>query len=106
MVLAIKDKSTFDSKISENELVVVDFSAVWCGPCKAIAPEFEKLSEIYSNVTFLKVDGDENPELTKEYEISAYPTFLFFKGGKQEVDRKVIGASKSKLEEALKNLTQ
>lgn len=77
--------------------MVVDFTAAWCGPCKALAPLYEKLSAKYgSRMTFLKVDVDQNQEIAREYEIRAMPTFVFYAKGK-EVDR-VQGADPSKLE--------
>lgn len=63
--------------------VVVDFHATWCGPCKAIAPQIEKLSETHENIKFYKVDVDEVGEVAAENGISAMPTFLFFNGGEK-----------------------
>ncbi|EEB12117.1 thioredoxin-2, putative [Pediculus humanus corporis] len=70
-------------KIQEagNKLVVIDFYAVWCGPCKQIAPKIEELELQYTNVVFLKVDIDENEEIAADYDISAMPTFVFIKNG-------------------------
>src|SRR5579872_3802501 len=66
-------------KILETKLMVVaDFTATWCGPCKKAAPQIDKLSVKYPKVTFLKVDVDENPSLVKELEIKSMPTFLLY----------------------------
>ena len=62
-----------------DKLVVVDFYATWCGPCKIIAPKVEEMSTSLSNVVFLKVDVDENEEAAQEFNISAMPTFIFLK---------------------------
>ena len=60
-----------------NKLVVIDFTATWCGPCQSIAPVYEMLSEQYSaDVTFLKVDVDVNSETAMQYQVSAMPTFV------------------------------
>jgi thioredoxin 1 len=67
------------SEIPSKGLVVIDFFATWCGPCKRIAPAFEELSKRYTTVTFLKVDVDESAELVNQYSISAMPTFVFLK---------------------------
>eukprot|EP00529_Nitzschia_sp_RCC80_P032688 CAMPEP_0113462228 /NCGR_PEP_ID=MMETSP0014_2-20120614/11970_1 /TAXON_ID=2857 /ORGANISM="Nitzschia sp." /LENGTH=233 /DNA_ID=CAMNT_0000354057 /DNA_START=423 /DNA_END=1124 /DNA_ORIENTATION=+ /assembly_acc=CAM_ASM_000159 len=81
---------------SVNELlVVIDFTASWCGPCKAIAPLYEEMSEEYDTVIFLKVDVDEDPDTAAKYSVSAMPTFLFVKGGKV-IDR-LQGANPQKL---------
>mmetsp|Transcript_2759 Transcript_2759/g.3256 ORF Transcript_2759/g.3256 Transcript_2759/m.3256 type:complete len:171 (-) Transcript_2759:71-583(-) len=78
---------------NEGKLVVIDFSATWCGPCKIISPEYDEFSELaeFSNVVFLKVDVDENPETAAKYSVSAMPTFLFIKRG--EVVDKLMGAN-------------
>ena len=66
---------------AENILIIVDFSAVWCGPCKKIMPEIIKLAEVQSenNVLFLKVDVDNNEETSSYCGISCMPTFQFYK---------------------------
>lgn len=84
---------------ASNQLVVIDFSAVWCGPCKAIAPFFSSLSDSIDNVVFLKVDVDDNPDTAAKYSVSAMPTFLFIKGG-TVVDR-LMGANPQRLQELI-----
>ncbi|KAK6617455.1 hypothetical protein RUM43_014464 [Polyplax serrata] len=83
MVLEVKGKKDLSVKIQEagNKLVVIDFFADWCGPCKQIAPQIEEMEAEYSNVVFLKVDVDENEEISEEYQITAMPTFFFIKNG-------------------------
>lgn len=69
---------------SGEKLVVVDFTATWCGPCQRIAPVFAELAEQFAeSATFVKVDVDEHAELTANLGVSSLPTFLFFRGGKQ-----------------------
>ncbi|CAL9733475.1 thioredoxin-2 [Monosporozyma servazzii] len=93
MVTPITSVAEFDSSISNTDkLIVVDFFATWCGPCKMIAPMVEKFSEQYAEgATFLKVDVDQLPELAQRYEISAMPTLVFIKNGKEIT--KVVGAN-------------
>lgn len=64
--------------------VLVDFFAVWCGPCQMLGPIVEKLAEVNKdkNVKIGKVNVDENPELANKYEIMSVPTILLFKNGK------------------------
>lgn len=81
-----------------NKLVVIDFFATWCGPCKMIAPEIEKMSVAMKDVVvFLKVDVDETDDIAAQYEITAMPTFVFIKN--KVTIEKFSGASKGKLEE-------
>ena len=82
-----------------DKLVVVDFFAEWCGPCKMIAPMLQEMSEQMSNVVFLKVDVDQNEEAAAEYNISAMPTFIFFKGGKKV--NEMMGANAEKLKQMI-----
>ena len=68
----------------EDRLVVVDFTAVWCGPCQRIAPTFEAMAEEYAEqAVFVKVDVDELPELAAQLGVSSMPTFLFYRRGER-----------------------
>merc|ERR1712200_8620 len=66
-------------KNAGDKLVVIDFFAPWCGPCKMIAPKIEAMSKEFTNVVFIKLDVDEVEEAAAEYNISCMPTFLFLK---------------------------
>jgi thioredoxin 2 len=74
----------FDTHIGKNDIpVVVDFWADWCGPCKMMAPHYEKVAgEVEPGVRFLKVDTEAAPDLAARYQIRAIPTLIAFKGGK------------------------
>ncbi|KAL1777232.1 thioredoxin domain-containing protein 8 [Sigmodon hispidus] len=66
-------------RTAENKLVVVEFSATWCGPCKKIGPAFQEMSLKYKNVVFANVDVDSSQELTEVCNIKVVPTFQMFK---------------------------
>ncbi|MES1910169.1 MAG: hypothetical protein MHM6MM_002816 [Cercozoa sp. M6MM] len=92
----------FEQKTASG-LVVVDFFATWCGPCKRVAPALKRFAAEYEGrVSFLKVDVDEMPEVTEENEITAMPTFVFFKDG-SEVAR-VMGAAAEKIKAKIDQL--
>ena len=81
----------FTKVVKEHPYVVVDFWAEWCAPCRAIAPTVDELAKKYAGqVTFAKVNSDENPRTVQEFIIMGIPTILFFKAGKL-VDQ-VVGA--------------
>ncbi|CAK7902624.1 thioredoxin-1 [[Candida] anglica] len=97
MVATITSKQEFTDALSHEGLVVVDFFATWCGPCKMIAPLLDKFSNEYPTAKFIKVDVDDFGDIAQEYEISSMPTVLFFKGGK--IINKVIGANPGALKQ-------
>jgi len=84
--------STWDKEISQSQgLAMVDFWAVWCGPCRMIAPTVEELAKEYmGKVKVAKLNTDENPDIASRYKIMGIPTIIFFKDG-QKVDQ-VVGA--------------
>lgn len=77
------DEGSFDRLINNaKQLVLVDFWATWCGPCRAIGPLLEKLAKEHgAEVIVAKVNVDENPALSQQFDITAIPTLLFFKEG-------------------------
>lgn len=99
MVKEVSSKQEFDAAIATDGLVVVDFFATWCGPCKMLAPMLDKFDAEYTNVTFIKVDVEKVGETAQEYSITSMPTILFFKGGKEI--QKVIGVNPGALKQAL-----
>jgi len=77
----------FEEKVLKSKkLVLVDFFATWCGPCKMLAPVLEEVCKEVKDVTIAKLDVDESLDLAKEYGVMSVPTVIFFKEGK-EIDR-------------------
>eukprot|EP00816_Leptocylindrus_hargravesii_P001883 CAMPEP_0196813072 /NCGR_PEP_ID=MMETSP1362-20130617/33471_1 /TAXON_ID=163516 /ORGANISM="Leptocylindrus danicus, Strain CCMP1856" /LENGTH=169 /DNA_ID=CAMNT_0042189089 /DNA_START=39 /DNA_END=548 /DNA_ORIENTATION=+ len=85
-----------------GKLIVIDFTATWCGPCQMIAPVFKEMSEKMENVVFLKVDVDKNAEAAAQYGVSAMPTFVFVKKG--EIVDRLMGANAAKLMEMVEEM--
>ncbi len=84
--VAVGSKAEFDKALASarpNQLVVVDFHATWCGPCKQIAPAYEKMAAEFSQAKFLKVDVDQCKDISQAYGVKSMPTFKLLKGGKE-----------------------
>lgn len=86
MVKEIESREEFNEGLKYEGLVVVDFFATWCGPCKYIAPILEDIAKENPTVKFYKVDVDKFNDIAGEYTVTAMPTFVFLKLGK-EIDR-------------------
>jgi thioredoxin 1 len=73
------DESTFESTITDNDIVLVDWWAAWCGPCRMFGPVFESASEQHGDIVFAKVDTEANPRLSASAGISSIPTLMVFR---------------------------
>ena len=71
----------FESVINENKLVLVDFYATWCPPCKMLAPILEEVQDILEDVEIVKIDVDENEEISRRFKIMSIPNLILFKDG-------------------------
>lgn len=102
VVLKVANDSDFTEKLNQGgaKLVVIDFSAAWCGPCKTIAPFVEEMSVKYANAHFLNVDVDECQETAAAYGITAMPTFIFMRNKARLAS--LNGADKAGLEAKIK----
>ncbi len=78
------EEENFQSEVIQSELpVLVDFTAVWCGPCKMLDPLVKQLADEWSGkVKVVKLDVDDNPQVTMDYQIMGVPTLILFKNGK------------------------
>ena len=91
--------STFQDDISsQSNLVLVDFWAEWCGPCKQISPILEEIANEKDNINILKLNIDENPATPQKYNVRGIPTLMLFKDGKL-IDTKIGSLPKSSLED-------
>ena len=95
----IQSTSEYDQILNKNKSVFVDFYADWCGPCKMVGPLVEELAEEEKDVTFIKVNVDNTPDIAQRYGIMSIPTLLAFKNG--ELVGNIVGFQPK---EALKQL--
>lgn len=96
--------ANFNSIIRTNKVVVVDFSATWCGPCRALAPMVDQLSSEFQGKAIVgKLDVDKSPATTAQFGIRNIPAILFFKNGNL-VHKEGAGVTKSILADRIKSL--
>lgn len=90
--------ATWDKEVMQTQgLVLVDFWAVWCGPCRMLAPTIEELAKEYAGrIKVAKLNTDENPDIASRYKIMGIPTVLFFKNG-EKADQVTGAVPKSQL---------
>ena len=93
----IATNTSFDGLLEDQKLVIVDFWATWCGPCRMLSPLLDEVeAEMSDKITVVKVNVDDADEIAMRYRIMSIPTLLFFKNG-QVVDKTVGAMPKSTL---------
>ncbi len=98
----IKTQSDFTAILTQNKLVLIDFYATWCGPCKAIEGQIKTLSTEYTSVKFIKVDIDVLKDVAKAFGIKSIPTFITYKNGSKFGS--VSGANPTSIKQMLNKL--
>ena len=99
MTTSVNNETFTNEVLEQTKLVLVDFWAEWCGPCKQIAPTLEELAEKYpENLSVCKVDVDANRELALQYNVRSIPSLMIFKNGEM-VDSLIGAVSLEELED-------
>ena len=102
-VIHISDND-FNDITTSNKLVVVDFFATWCGPCRALSPYIDELATNHHNILFAKANIEETPDIANELDVKSLPCVIIFENGK-EINR-VVGFNKPKLQALIENLSE
>ena len=103
-VLTVQDPDFRSEVLESPEPVLVDFTAAWCGPCRALAPTLEAVASAYQGrVKVTQLDVDASPQTAQEYSVRSVPTLLFFKHGKV-VGQLVGGVPRARLESTLQQV--
>ncbi len=102
-VMSVRDDN-FNTFITSNKLVVVDFFATWCGPCRALSPYIDELAANHHHILFAKANIDETPIMANELNVKSLPCVIIFENGK-EINR-VVGFNKPKLQAIIENLSE
>ncbi len=105
MALHITD-ANYKEVLANNPVVLIDFGATWCGPCKSLIPIIEELATEYEGKAAIgKADIEECEDLTLEFKIRSVPTLIFFKNGEMVPNTKIVGATqKAKIAEVLDSI--
>ncbi|HPP66857.1 MAG TPA: thioredoxin [bacterium] len=89
-MLTLNEKN-FDEAINSNSVILVDFYADWCGPCRMMAPVVEEIAkELEGKLIVAKLNVDDSPDIASRFQIFSIPTFILFKNGR--IEEKIIGA--------------
>ena len=98
------NNSNFNETINNNDVVLVDFYADWCGPCQALKPTLDALADEYDGKAVItKINVDQNPELSHQFNVRSIPSIFFFKNG-ELIDKHVGLTSKDQLSQNLNSL--
>ncbi|HEY7596526.1 MAG TPA: thioredoxin [Actinophytocola sp.] len=89
--VTVTDASFAEDVLGSDKLVLVDFWATWCGPCRMVAPVLEEIADEHADkITIAKLDVDANPTVARDYQVLSIPTLILFKGG--EPVKQIVGA--------------
>ncbi len=90
LTVIVTDQSFAEDVLGSDKPVLVDFWAIWCGPCKMVAPVLEEIASEHAEITIAKMDIDANPSTPRDYQIMSIPTMILFSNGKPV--KQIVGA--------------
>jgi thioredoxin 1 len=100
------ETKNFNELVHSSQPILIDFSAQWCGPCKAMKPVLEKLkARLGEQIKIIKIDVDDNPEIATQLEIRSVPTLMIYQNGERKW-RKIGVSSVSEMESIISQLSQ
>ena len=100
-MLKVVNENNFEEEVLKKEKVLIDFNADWCGPCKMLGPVVETVSNDISDVSFVSINVDENPNLAKKYGVMSIPCLVVLEKG-EEIKRSVGLISRDEIEKLVK----
>ena len=104
--IVIVDNNNLELDKQSNKIILLDFYANWCGPCKIMSNKIDELANKYNNVTFYKINIDDNDEIATNFKISLLPTIVIFDGNNQKYSTKIEGCDFDKMESTLEKLIE
>lgn len=104
--IKIVENNNLDINNQSNNIILLDFYADWCCPCKIMSKKIDEYAIKYNNITFYKIDIDNNDEIASNFKVNLLPTIIIFDGNNQKYSTKIEGCDFDKIESSLEKLIE